>query len=84
MRIETRVSDIDSSHVDRLEFVWHSDESWGLTNKGHLRVTFQNGARYIYEDVSFALLMAMASSDSIGQAFNESIKNGDYKFYKAD
>jgi len=82
MRVELKVSDVDSSLIDRLEFVWQSDESWGLTNKGHLRVTFQNGARYIYEDVPFALLMAMASSDSVGQAFSESIKNGSYKYYK--
>lgn len=82
MRVELKVSDIDSSLIDRMEFVWHNDESWGLTNTGHLRVTFQNGVRYIYEDVSFALLMAIASSDSIGKTFNEAIKNGDYKFYK--
>ena len=82
MRVELKVLDVDSSLIDRLEFVWHKDESWGLNNVGHLRVTFQNGARYIYEDVSFALLMAIASSDSVGQAFSDSIKNGDYKFYK--
>jgi len=82
MRVETRVTDIDSSYIDRLEFVWHKEEDWTLNNEGHLRVTFQNGARYIYEDVSFTLLMAIASSESVGQAFNDSIKNGKFKYYK--
>lgn len=82
MRVETRIVDIDSSHIDRLEFVWHQDDAWTLNNQGHLRVTFQNGKRYIYEDVPFALLMALASSESVGAAFNESIKNGNYKYYE--
>tara|TARA_B100002019_G_scaffold73910_1_gene63835 strand:- start:2395 stop:2646 length:252 start_codon:yes stop_codon:yes gene_type:complete len=82
MRVELKILDIDSSLIDRLEFLWDKDESWGLTNTGHIRVTFQNGARYIYENVSFALLMAVASSDSVGQAFNDSIKNGKFKYYK--
>lgn len=84
MRVETRVTDIDSSLIDRLEFVWHKEEDWTLNNQGHLRVTFQNGARYIYEDVPFTLLMAIASSESVGQTFSLSIRNGDYKYYKAD
>lgn len=82
MRIETRIIDIDSSHISRLEYVWHSDDDWALNNCGHVRATFQNGIRYIYEEVPFIVLMNVAASESVGQAFNTLIKGGNYSYYK--
>lgn len=84
MRIETKITDIDSSLIDRMEYLWAGEESWKLKNEGHLRVTFQNGSRYIYENVPFIIVMNIAADESVGEAFNHFIKNGDYKFYKAD
>lgn len=82
MKIEAKIIDIDSSLIDRMEYIWVSEEPWKLKNEGHLRVTFQNGFRYIYEDVPFIIVMNIAADRSVGEAFNEFIKNGDYKYYK--
>lgn len=82
MKIETKIIDVDSSLINKFEYIWSSEDPWTLNNEGHLRVTFQNGFRYIYENVPFITLMSIAADESIGEAFNRLIKNGNYKYYK--
>jgi len=82
MRVELKVSDIDSSLVSRIEYLWSDEELWELKKEGHLRVTFQNGFRYIYEKVPFILVMNIISDKSAGEAFSHFIKHGGYKYYK--
>lgn len=82
MRVETRIVDIDSSQISRMDYVWQSDEPWKLKMAGHLRVTFANGQRYIYENVPYIIVMNIAADESPGSAFNHFIKGGDFKYYK--
>lgn len=82
MRIELKILDIDSSHISRMDFLWNSDDPWKLKSEGHLRITFQNGTRYIYENVPFIIVMDIAADESPGKAFDFHIKNGKYKYYK--
>jgi len=83
MRLQTRITDIDSSHIESMDYVWFdAEERWKLKRKGALRVTFQNGARYIYEDVPYLVMMNIAADESPGQAFNDLVKAMEYKYYK--
>lgn len=83
MRLQTRITDIDSSHISSMDYVWFdAKERWRLKRKGALRVTFQNGARYVYEDVPYLVMMNIAADESPGQAFNELVKDMGYKYYK--
>jgi hypothetical protein len=58
----------DSSTVDRMEFD---------PNTKNLLVTFNTGARYIYHPVSSDIFGAIVGADSVGQRFNELVKESD-------
>lgn len=58
----------DSSTIDRMEFD---------PNTENLLVTFNTGARYIYHPVSGVTFGAVISADSVGQRFNELVKESD-------
>lgn len=47
---------------------------------GNLTVTFKNGSQYLYEKVPLEVTRKIVSAESIGKAFNESIKANKYKF----
>jgi hypothetical protein len=58
----------DSSTIDRMEFD---------PNTQNLLVTFNTGSRYIYHPVSNAVFGAVVGADSVGQRFNELVKESD-------
>jgi hypothetical protein len=62
----------DSSTIDRMEFD---------PNTQHLLVTFNTGTRYIYQPVPNAVFGAIVGADSVGQRFNELVKESDSIFY---
>lgn len=83
MMVKVRVSDIQSSNINAMDFIWRSEEGvWSDDVVGHLRVEFQSGPRYIYENVPHSVMMQIASSESAGSAFNSLILKSNYKFYK--
>jgi hypothetical protein len=83
MRVELDVRDIPSSLIERVEYLWQDDNNWRMKQTGHVRVTFLNGTKYIYEDVPFMIVMnVIGAQDSIGARFSEFIKSGGYKYYK--
>lgn len=58
----------DSSTIDRMEFDPNSE---------YLLVTFNTGSRYVYSPVSSVTFAAIVAADSVGQRFNELIKESD-------
>jgi len=58
----------DSSTIDKMEFD---------PNTESLLVTFNTGSRYIYSPVSNSIFGAVISADSVGQRFNELVKESD-------
>jgi len=58
----------DSSTIDKMEFD---------PNSSNLLVTFNTGTRYIYHPVSNGIFGAVISADSVGQRFNELVKESD-------
>lgn len=84
MIVELDVTNIDSSLIERFQYMWSNDDTtWKMKEKGYLRVTFLNGQVYIYEDVPFMIVMnIIAAQDSIGGRFKEWIKDGGYKYHK--
>jgi hypothetical protein len=58
----------DSSTIDRLEYD---------PNTQNLVVTFNTGTRYIYHPVANAVFGAIVGADSVGQRFNELVKESD-------
>jgi len=90
MRIHIRTSDVQSSNIDSMEYLWYSSDNsalaeeqpFSLKSQGFLRVTFQNRSRYVYENVPFDVWLNIVISDSQGEAFNSSVKSGGFKYYK--
>jgi len=90
MRIHIRTSDVQSSNIDSIEYLWYSNDNSALADdqilklksKGFLRVTFQNRSRYVYEDVPFDVWLNIVTSESQGEAFNSSVKSGGFKYRK--
>lgn len=82
MRISLAASNIDSSSIERIEFLVHNTDRYMSRADGHVRVTFQNGSRYVYENVSAQTVIDVLSADSIGFAFNKAIVNGGYRYEK--
>lgn len=83
MKANVVFSGIQSSLINRMEYVWSSEEDpFKMKAEGHLRVTFQNGSRYIYENVPLIIVMNIAASDSTGESFTSLIKGNGYSFYK--
>ena len=58
----------DSSTIHQMEFD---------PNTQNLLVTFNTGARYVYTPVSNAIFGAVVGADSVGQRFNELVKESD-------
>ena len=83
MRVKVDISDIQSSLIKSMEYVWYSEEeSIKMKSEGHLRVHFQNDSIYIYEDVPLVIVLNIAAADSVGENFNFFIKNESYRYYK--
>jgi hypothetical protein len=66
MKIE--VTSIQSSNVSRMTYHQDSDTKY-------LIVTFNNGSKYKYLDVSLDTFLTTLRATSIGSAFNSLIKN---------
>jgi hypothetical protein len=76
MIVKFEASDLDSSNIDSLEYVYTTDKrEWRMKQEGSLLVTFSGGQRYVYEDVAFMKVMAVIADESVGTAFNDLIKS---------
>lgn len=82
MIVKFEASDLDSSNIDSLEYIYSTDKrEWRMKQEGSLLVTFSGGQKYIYEDVAFIKVMAVISDESVGGAFNDLIKSN-HKYTK--
>lgn len=70
------VTSIQSSNVNSLTYIKDTD-------KTTVTVTFNNGTRYQYLDVSLDTFLTTLRASSIGSAFNSLIKNN-HKVVKLD
>lgn len=81
MKVEVNITDIQSSTIKEMEYLWYSeDDNFKLRSEGLLRVTFQNDRVYVYENVPLIIVMNIAASDSAGESFNFFIKSHNYNY----
>lgn len=82
MIVKFEASDLDSSNIDSLEYIYSTDKrEWRMKQEGSLLVTFSGGQKYVYEDVPFIKVMAVISDESVGSTFNDLIKSN-HKYTK--
>ena len=83
MKVKAELSDFESSSVKRVEYTTSTDPNDPTGPEcGWMRVTFANGSRYMYKDVSFGVFCRIAAADSIGHAVHENLVIQPYEYAK--
>lgn len=82
MKIELSAFTPDSSNIKFIEYVSSKDVILKKDDRGLLRIEFNSGSVYVYEEVPFRVAVDLLYAESVGEKFNSTIRNSNYVYRK--
>lgn len=82
MKVELSAFTPASSNIQFIEYISSKDVPLKRDDRGLLRVIFNNGSVYVYENVPFKIAVDILYAESVGKKFNSAIVSSNYAYRK--